>query len=148
MSNSRFKAIPTCKNCHHVHNGICNVMRIFDTPCGCPNYVAPKKRKKSNSIEVKKISKTSKIWIFFEMNESDFTSTLRGIATDKNTKERFEIALTEEMKVRNVKYGAKLWWMVEENLCNHLYGASMYIAANTALRNSKYRVKNRQIDGD
>jgi len=82
------------------------------------------------------------------MSDADLSSTLRAVALDKEAKERFEIALTLEMEIRNKPNKPKIWWMVEENIANHLYGAEMYVAARTALRNSKYRVGNRDIDGD
>jgi len=92
--------------------------------------------------------KEQKIWIFFEMNESDLSATLRAVALDKEAKERFEIALMFEMESRNKPKKPKIWWMVEENIANHLYGAEMYVASRTAMRNSKYRVGNREMDGD
>ncbi len=109
----------------------------------------PKNTLKKLVLNSKRANKQSKMWIFFEINEVDRSSTVRGIALDKEAKDRFEISLTEEMRIRNKGKKKKFWWTVEENLTNHLFASEMYEASRVALRNwKKYKVGNREIDGD
>ncbi len=92
------------------------------------------------------MSKEKKIWLFFEMVESNHSSMLRGVATSRAVKERFEKALDDEMKSKNRTFEMNNWWIVEENIADHLYGHRMF--STEVLAWKYYSVRGRQIDGD
>lgn len=99
----------------------------------------------SKSSRVKK-KKDARIWVFFEYVEKDHSSILRAVATTLAVKERFEISLTDEMRIRNAQNNTKNWWTVEESIADHLYAHTMYHPGN--LKWKRYTMNGRAIDGD
>lgn len=80
---------------------------------------------------------TPKIWLFFEIDEKERTSCLRAVALDRDAKKRFEMALHQEMIVRNENENKRFKWTIEENLANHLYGHTMFKPVNIRWRMRK-----------
>ena len=78
-----------------------------------------------------------KIWLFFELDCTRFTTTLRGVALNLEVKKAFERSLTDEMKSRNKGSKKDFQWTVEESEANHLYGNSMYTPASVRWRGRK-----------
>lgn len=85
-----------------------------------------------------------KIWLFFELDNTTHTTTLRAVISTKEHAEATKKTLASEIAWRNKKYKTNYNLHIEENYANHPFGAEMY----TPQQLKYYYVRGRVIDGD